>query len=311
MERLKILKLIGVVFLTSIFAPPASATLFITADKDLRYSDDEFKVEALGLSLRKVFADEQGDRIILFTFIDSMHNFQETMLEQAYLQYKGPLGKWNLILGRYLLPFGLMPNYSTKRLLIESLEHEMIGIRSDQGVQLSGVIKDFDYAISLSQGVGVRRWTDIDNDWLITIRVGYQGVDFEDLRIGLSGLLGRVLPDEIHSMGEVPKYKQLLALDLIKYYGPLVWRGELTYGEEEDRRLKGIFTGVDYALFPRTDLNLGYTHLNRDGDKKDALTIGLTYNLAGFQIRAAQRLSLGGEQDEFSFQVYRLFTWTF
>jgi hypothetical protein len=309
MERLKILKLIGVVFLISIFAQPASAMLFITADKDLRYSDDEFKVEALGISLRKIFADEQGDRIILFTLIDSMHNFQETMLDQAYLQYKGPLGRWNLILGRYLLPFGLLPNYSTKRLLIESLEHEMIGIRSDQGVQFSGVIKDFDYAISISHGTGVKRWTDIDNDWLITIRVGYQGVDFEDLRVGLSGLLGRVLPD--NSIGEVPKYKQLLALDLIKYYGLLVWRNELTYGEEEDRRLNGIFTGIDYALFPRTDLNLGYTHLNRDGDKKDALTIGLTYNLADFQIRAAQKLSLGGEQNEFSFQVYRLFTWTF
>lgn len=289
----------------------AEAALFVTADKDLRYSDDEFKVEALGLSLRKVFADEKGDRIILFTVLETMHNFKETMLEQGYFQYKGPLGRWNLILGRYLLPFGLLPNYSTKRLLIESLEYETIGIRSDQGFKLSGMIKDFDYAISLSQGVGVRKWTDIDNDWLITTRVGYQGVDFEDLRVGLSGLLGRVLPDKMHSIGHNPAYKKLLALDLIKYYSLWVLRAELTFGEEENKRLNGIFTGVDYALFPRTDLNLGYTHLNRGGDKKDALTIGLTYNLAGFQIRAAQKLSLGGEQDEFSFQVYRLFSWTF
>ena len=311
MGRLKILRVIGLAFLVGIFARPAEATLFVTADKDLRYSDDEFKAEALGLILRKVFADQRGDRIILFTGIDSMHNFKETHLEQAYIQYKGPLGRWNLTAGRYLLPFGLLPNYSTKRLLIESLEYETIGLRYDTGLQLSGVLKDFDYAISLSQGVGIGRWTDIDNEELITFRIGYQGVDFEDLRIGLSGLVGRVRPDKMHGRGGSSKYKQLLALDLIKYHGLLVWRAELTYGEEEDKRLNGIFSGVDYALFPRIDLNLGYTHLNRDGDKKDALTIGLTYNLAGFQLRAAQKLSLGGEQDEFSIQVYRLFTWTF
>jgi len=309
MERLKILRIIVLVFLIGIFALPAEAALFITADKDLRYSDEKAEVKALGLSLRKVFADERGDRIILFTVIDSMHNFQETMLGQAYIQYKGPLGRWNLTAGRYQLPFGLLPNYTTKRLLIESLEYETIGIRSDQGLQLSGVVKDFDYAISLSQGVGVRRWTDIDNNWLITARVGYQGVDFEDLRIGLSALSGRIMPDKMHSPMKTPAYKNLLALDLIRYYGPLVWRAELTYGEEGDKRLNGIFTGVDYALFPKTDLNLGYTHLNRAGYEKDALTIGLTYNLAGFQLRAAQKLSLEGDQDEFSFQIYRL--WTF
>ncbi len=311
MERLKILKAAGLVFLIGIFVQSAEAALFITADKDLRYQDDKFKVEALGLSLRKVFADERGDRIILFTQIDSMHDFQETMLEQVYIQYKGPLGRWNLTAGRYILPFGLLPNYRSKRLLIDTLEYETIGIGFDNGLQLSGVLKNFDYAISVSQGVGVRRWTDIDNDGLITARVGYQGVDFEDLRVGFSALSGRALSDKIHNPMKHSKYKNLVALDLTKYYGLMAWRGELTFGEEAGKRLSGIFSGVDYALFPRIDLNLGLTHLNRDGDKKDALTIGLTYNLAGFQIRAAQKSSLGGDRDEFSFQVYRLFTWTF
>lgn len=309
--NIEMLKLIVLAFLILVFSPPAKAVLFFTADVDLRYSDDEFEAEALGLSLRKVFADERGDRIILFTLIDSMHNFQETILGQAYIQYKGPLGRWNLTAGRYLLPFGLIPNHSTKRLLIKSLEHETIGIRTDSGLKLSGVLKDFDYALSLSQGVGVGRWTDVDHAGVIAFRIGYQGVDFEDLRIGLSALSGRIVPDKMHSTRKTPAYKNLLALDLIRYYGPLVGRAELTFGEEDDKRLHGLFFGIDYALFPGVDLNLGYTHLNRGEHKKDALAVGLTYNLAGFQIRAAQKLSLRGEQDEFSFQVYRLFSWTF
>lgn len=305
MERLRVLNLSGIVLLI-IIVQPIHASLFFNVDVDLRYKDNKFKIEALGLSGRKIFADKHGDRIILFALIDSMHNFQETTLEQAYIQYKGPMGRWNIILGRYLLPFGLLPNYSTKRLLIESLEYETIGIYSDQGLQISGVIKEFDYAIFLSQGIGSKRWTDVDNNWLVTSRVGYQGIDFEDLRVGLSILLGSVLPGK-HNMEGVSKYKQLLALDLIKYRGPIVARIELTIGKEDDKRLNGIFAGFDYALFPRADLNIGYIHLNKGGGKKDVLTLGLTYNLAGFQIRAAQ--SLGGKQNEFSFQVYKIFTW--
>jgi hypothetical protein len=292
--------------------PVASAALFLTADADLRYSDGKAEVNALGLNLRRTFADERGDRIILFTTMDAMHNFEAWMIDQAYVQYKGPLGRWNLTLGRYLLPFGLLPNYSTKRLLVKTLEYETIGLRSDNGLKLSGMVGDFDYALSLSQGVGIRRWTDIDNDWLITARVGRPGVDFEELRIGLSALYGRITPDKIHGHGGPPKDKQLLALDLIRYYGPLVWRAELILGKENDKRLHGTFFGADYALFPRTDLNLGYTYFDRDGGRKEALTVGLTYNIAGGQIRVAQKFGLGGDyEDKFSFQVYKFFTHIF
>lgn len=305
------MKMLFIIILLLLSIQPANATLFVNLDMDLRYIEDEFKVKALGASLRKVFADERGDRIILFATPELMHNFQEAMLEQAYIQYKGPLGRWNLILGRYLLPFGLIPNYSSKRLLINTLEHETIGIRADSGLQILGVVGNFDYAVSLSHGGrSIDRWENIDDIELVTFRIGYQGVDFEDLRIGLSALSGQIEPDKMHNTRCVPAYKNLVAIDLIKYYGPMVWRAELTLGEESDKNLYGLFTGVDYALFPRTDLNLGYTHLNHDGHNKDALTVGLTYNLSGYQIRAAKKLSSGGEQNEFSFQIYRLFSWT-
>ena len=321
MEKLRINLAIVLVFLF-VGTSRVFASLSLTADLDSRYENTDFedgeaKVEALGLSLKKVFADDKGDRIILFTLLDAMDNFREVMVDQAYVQYKGPMGKWNIILGRYIVPFGLLPNYSTKRLLIKTLEYDTLGLNSDSGLQVSGVIQDFDYAFSLSQGTGTNRWADIDNEPVVSFRLGRQGADFEDVRVGLSGFWGRVMPDKTHGELGPAAYKKLLAIDLIKYQGPMVARAEITVGEEDDKFLNGAFLGADYAILPKTDLNFAYTHLNKTGHhqtryKTDALTVGVTYNLfAGFQIRAAQKFSLRGDEDVSSFQVYNIFTRTF
>lgn len=317
MEKLKIINLAIVLSLLFVVTSKASASLSLTADMDSRYQntdfeEDELKVEAVGLSLKKVFSDAQGDRVILFTLLDAMDNFREVMVDQGYVQYKGPMGRWNIILGRYIAPFGLLPNYSTKRLLIKTLEYETAGLSSDSGLQVSGVLKDFDYAVSLSQGTGANRWADIDNEQVVSFRIGRQGADFEDLRVGLSGFLGRVMPDKTHGKTGSAAYKKLLAVDLIKYHGPMVARAEITVGEEGDKLLNAAFLGADYAIFPKTDLNFAYTHLKKTEHKTDAITVGVTYNLfAGFQIRAAQKFSLRGGEDVSSFQVYNIFTRAF
>ncbi len=218
-----------------IFAQTSYATVLLTGDMDIRYKNIDFErqeteLHAIGISLKKVFADKMGDRLTLFLLAETMHNFKENRVDQGYLQYKGPLGKWNITLGRYRLPYGLLPNYSAKRLLINTIEDEVIGFHSDNGLQLSGVLKNFDYAISLSQGVGhVFKPIDTNNNGLISFRVGYQGADFEDWRIGLSGLSGRIT-QETHNKSEVLN-KKLFGVDLIKYSGPLVLRGEISFGE--------------------------------------------------------------------------------
>lgn len=300
-----------------LLATSAESAIFFTADADMRYKmadskRPEFKVEALGIGVRKVFADRMGDRIILFPLLETMDNLKETMLDQAYLQYKGPLGRWNITTGRYRLPFGLLSSYSTKRLLIKTLEYETIGIESDNGILLSGIIKDFDYALSLSQGVGTERWSDIDNEGLMVFRVGYQGIDFEALRIGLSGCLGRVLPKKGHN--QIPNstlYKKILSIDLTKYHGVKVYRAEVSFGEEEKKRIFSAFLGIDWSIFPKLDLNVGHIYLNKHSHETGSVTLGLTYNVYGVQIRAGQRFSfIGEEKDEFSLQVYRLFNYS-
>lgn len=300
-----------------VFTAQPQATLFFTGDLDLRYKNidfnkNEFELYVAGISLRKVFADKMGDRIILFLLAETMHNFDETMIDQGYFQYKGPLGKWNIILGRYRLPYGLLSNYSTERLLITTVENETIGFSSDNGLQLSGTIKNFDYAISLSQGVGqVFRQIDIDNNGMISFRVGYQGIDFEDFRIGLSGLIGKIIQEAPNDVLN----KKLLGVDIIKYSGPLVFRSEFSLGKEAEKNLLGVFSGIDYAMLSKIDLNTGYALVKNDENKKrHSLNIGLTYNIfPGFQIRIAKKIPvrIKEEVDELSIQAYYVFNRTF
>ena len=113
------------------------------------------------------------------------HTLKEVKPYQTYLQYKGPFGgKWNIRAGHYILPFGLLSDFDSERLVLRTLEPLSLGIKLDTGVELLGYIKDLDYAVSISQGVGRNRLTDVDNDKLVTARIGWQG---EDINVGLSG----------------------------------------------------------------------------------------------------------------------------
>ena len=296
-----------------VFQEKANAAFFITADTDLRYTtkENKLKIEGSGVSLRKIISDRKGDRIILFTLLDAMDNFEKIMFDQSYIQYKGPLGRWNVTAGRFRLPFGLLPNYSTKRLLIKTLEYKTIGLAEDTGLLFSGVLRDFDYGVSISHGEGHGRWTDRDTDKLLTFRIGYQGVDFEDLRIGLSGLSGRVMQKHTRDI----LYKELLAVDVIKYYGQIAMRGELSLGRQEQKNLIGFFSGIDYTIFPRVELNTGYTYSHKGHHSNlNALNVGLSYYGLpfGIQIRLAQKISfLREDKDEFSSQVYSTFSYSF
>jgi len=297
----------------------SQASLLFTTDMDLRYHNTDFtehkaELHTIGVSFRKIFADEMGDRIILFLLAETMHNFKENMIDQGYLQYKGPLGKWNITLGRYRLPFGLLANYSTDRLLIKTIEYETIGFCSDNGLQISGILKDFDYAISLSQGVGKHfKSIDIDNQGLITFRVGYQGVDFEDFRIGLSGLTGKIYQEVDDKVGILNK--KLLAIDIIKYSGRLVARSEFSYGKESEKTILGVFSGVDYAILPKIDINTGYVLVRLNGDiEQHSLSLGLTYNIfPNLQVRIAGKIPIKNEggKNELSLQTYYVFARSF
>lgn len=204
-------------------------------------------LSSLFVNLRKVFADEAGDRFILAAQVDVEEDLARTHMYQVYGQYKGPLGKWNLRAGRYLVPFGLHAYYDTERLLLPAHEAEALGIKLDEGVELLGHLGSFDYAVSLSRG--------FDNRATPIVRAGWQG---EDVRLGLSYMFGRlpsfadeesVAVDELLP-GARPIDKHRLAVDYEQVLGPLTLRAEPVGGADEGALVLGAYAEAGYSLSP-------------------------------------------------------------
>lgn len=272
--------------------------------------ENEVELEGLFLNFRKVFSDERGDRIIAVGQIDFDNNFEAVMPYQTYLQYKGPLGKWNVRAGHYILPFGLLATYDTERLLLKTLEPLSLGIKLNTGVELLGFFGDFDYAVSVSQGMGRKRLTDVDNDKLITGRLGWQG---EDISIGLSCLIGVVLLETDSTIrnetGSSSLYEKRLAIDLTRYSGSLILRGEVVIGKDEDKTVGGGLVKADYALAPKLELNLKYAHWQREGGR-NFIGAGFSYEVyKGLFLRIADEYQFGKENENVAtLQVYYEFS---
>lgn len=306
-------KILAGVFILLVVMPGFSeaGSFQISGGADARYintdgDENDVELEGLFLNFRKVFSDEKGDRLIAVGQLDMDHNFEKIRPYQTYLQYKGPLGKWNIRAGHYILPFGLLSDYDTERLILKTIEDLSLGIKLDTGIELLGFWGDFDYAVSVSQGVGQNRLTDIDNDKLITARIGWQG---EDISVGLSGLIGKVLTEKSSVIrGEISSnsvYEKRLGLDLTKYLGQLTLRGELDIGEDKNDIIGGGLLKADYALTPKLELNLKYAHWQRKGGR-NFIGAGFSYQLfKGLFLRIADEYQFGKENENVAtFQTY-------
>lgn len=268
------------------------------------------EMEGLFLNLRKVISDEGGDRWILVGQVDAERNLREIRPYQTYIQYKGPLGRWNIRAGHYILPFGLLADYDTERMVLRTLEPLSLGIKLDTGIELLGFLRDIDYAVSVSQGVGRERLSDADNNKLFIGRVGWQG---EDSTVGISVLNGRGLTEEgsvvRDETGDDTLYERRLGLDLTKYSGSLVLRGEATAGKDGDKNVGGILVKADYALNPELEVNMKYAYWQRDGERNFA-GAGVSYELyKGLFLRMADEYQFGKEDENVAtLQVYYEFS---
>lgn len=290
-------------FILVIFIPNMSQaeSFQISGGLDGRYintdgHENDAELEGLFLNFRKVFSDEKGDRLIAVGQLDADHNFKEIKPYQTYLQYKGPLGKWNIRAGHYILPFGLLSDYDTERLVLRTLEPLSLGIKLDTGVELLGYLGNFDYAVSVSEGVGRNRFTDIDDDKVVTARVGWQG---EDINIGLSTLIGRVLTEKdsviSDELGSTRFYEKRIGLDATKFAGPIILHGEVLFGEDSDIKVGGALLKADYALTSKLELNLKTAYWQREG-KRNFAGAGFSYELVkGLFLRIADEYEFGKE----------------
>lgn len=287
---------------------------YLSGGVDTRYrsisnNSDKLILNGIFLNLRKVLKDSYGDRFIIAGQVDFDDNFREIRPYQTYLHYKGPMGKFNIKLGHFILPFGLLVRYDTERLLLQSMEFVNIGIKLDTGVGLFGFIKDYDWAISITNGTGGNRLVDVDKDKVIATRFGYSK---DDMSVGFSFLLGKVFigrksiiyKDVLH----YTIYEKRVALDFTRFFGPLTVNSEVIAGMDDSIIVGGTGLFVDYAFNPKLEFNFKYSYFKRGGER-NFLGAGITYQiLKGLYFRVADEYEFGKENKNVaSIQIY--FEW--
>lgn len=207
------------------------------------------RLEGLFLNLRGVIPQGGADRWILVLQTDSGDNFEAPHLYQTFVQLKGPLGRWNVQSGRYLVPFGLLTSYDTERLVLRSIEPLSLGLKLDEGVQVHGFTDAFDYAASLSDGVRER-------NPVFIARIGKQ---WGETAFGASAAVGRLpetaskesveLPGRV--LDDVPLVRKFrVALDVTRSAGPRLWRAELVGGTDDGHIAGGGYAEVEQSLSP-------------------------------------------------------------
>lgn len=261
------------------------------------------------LNLRKVWSDQLGDRWIGVAQADFDDNFHHIRPYRLYLQYKGPLGRWNVLGGHFLLPFGLLANYDTERLLLQGLERTSLGIRKDSGVKVFGRFGSWDYAASVTDGLSDVRFVDSGANPLLTGRLAWV---HGDTQIGVSGLVGRVLLDPDSGIGTGFRRERRAGLDLTHAIGPLTIRAEAIGGTDNGRTVGGGLALVDYAITRKIELNARYADWSAGGEHHSP-GVGLTYQLwTGLFARAAYSYEFRGtNKNAFSLQLYYEFSHQF
>lgn len=308
---------------------PVPAAWDLSVDGDARFQWTDWAhagagIHRVGASLRKTFSDARGDRLVLFGLVEAQDDFSEIMVHELYGLYKGPLGAWNVTAGRFGLPWGLLSGFSASRLLYEVPHDRLLGMDVDSGLKISGVTGALDYAVSITQGYGPHN---TPHDWghgLATARIGFTPGDTEEFSWGLSAAWGRSLAAHVEETtaemetagpehdGERPWRRVLVGLDGTLYLGRWLGRLEAAGGRVGGLTMATGFAALDFALWPRLDLNLAVNAVRHGSDHQEAWFVGFTAKPAWFTFRGGYRYAghHNESRHEVVFQIYRLFAFS-
>lgn len=311
---------------------PVRASWNISIDGDARYwwtewEDHDANIHLAGVSARKTFADSRGDRLIFFGLLEAEDNFSDVMLHEIYGQYKGPMGACNITVGRFALPWGLLPGFSASRLLYDMSHDAILGMDVDSGGMISGVTGNLNYAVSFTQGYGPHNTPDGDGHGIGMGRIGFTPGDTEEISLGLSAAWGRSVSAhgaggdvdmrvDIAGMADMEKdaavRRAVGGLDATLYLGRWLGRMELSAGRVDHRSMTAGFAAIDYALLPRLDVNVAVNHVWHGSKYEDAWFVGITGKPPWFTIRGGYRYAgHSPSRHEVMLQLYRLFSFNY
>jgi hypothetical protein len=286
-----------------LYCPVGAIEVDLEGSLEHHSTDYAFSLEKASLGIKEVFSDEKGDRVLFFAKLEAEDGFNETHIDQLYTKYKGPMGRWNIALGRSRIPFGLLSDYDAEMLLLETQEEKTIGYRSDDGIHLSGFWKSMDYELLVSTGKWFKNEDKDDKDEMLSFKSSFKGEDIEDFQLGFSFFLG-----ELQGID-----KELFAIDVTKYHGLLVSRNEVVVGKQNEENLLSVFSGLDYTLAPSLDLNVAYSYYDATYQEASAF-LGLSYHSPwyGLVFRTGNthyfKHSTKENQNEFLIQIYKSYS---
>ena len=232
----------------------------------------------------------------------------DVQLGEAYLLYKLPIhtdtGTTAFIkAGQFQLPFALLAGYDPHLRLLQPLEAQSLGLRTDWGLALSGTLYGYlQYGFSLTTGSGPNHAA-VNTSRLVTGRLGRtlstrNGV----VTIGtslLSGHLpvtdlstaspfavelppsGRVRADRLDTDGDRYTPKTRIAVDGTYNFRAVTARGEAETGADKNNRVQGYYAEGDYAFTHRASAVAAYTVFVYPVGNSNTLRTsgGLTYTL--------------------------------
>ncbi len=202
------------------------------------------------------------------------------------------LGKPNLRLGQFVVPFGNLAYYETHTRPLQSLYPESLGIRIDRGASLEGFLGDCDYWLAVVGGNGARSDNGGGTAW-----IGRAARRFDlsagALVAGASVLWGKDMPrfsvladpfmDEEMRMEEMPLLdftdKTRVGFDAEFSAGRDVFRAEMVLGRDSDGPANGQFVQWERALTDRLDISAQAARWEQEGGRKVRLGGSARYRI--------------------------------
>jgi len=292
---------------------------FMFKSSDKKITEDNFILHGIELNFKYIFQGESGDWATLvlqasyspdFDFFSREFNYH---YGDKYFVLKGPKGKINFKIGKFVVPFGNLQYYVSHLLILQPMFQRSLGIREDVGFAINGYVKEFDYDISFTNGRHDGR-INFKNEGLFIFRIGKTS---GDLRYGFSGLSGGA-PEGDYMFGMMKKeekvslvHKNRVGLDFQYPFRQTTFRGELVGGKDRGKTVWGFYWGMDYEIFSKLLLSLKYNFWNPDKDNSDYLHetgAGLDYRFNRF-VTARMAYERGWQKDDMGMKEnFRLFT---